>query len=180
MSIRQSIEEAIAGGRLFVFEPEFDSDELVRSLLLHPQLAADISERVEEWGKRVGRLQADFESFVKGEHISLSVTPFEHKAATMGLMEPTADGTWEIRSRDPKPGLRVFGKFSGADTFVALSWQPRSVRFGRKHPLGYRHSLEYQLALIETNERWNVAVPDLIPLTGGNYRDYVSKNSSEV
>lgn len=99
MSIRQSIEDAIAGGRLLVFEPEFDSDELVRSLLLHPQLAADIRERVEEWGRRVGRLQGDLESFVKGEHISLSMTPFEHKTAYMGLMDPIADGIWEIRSR---------------------------------------------------------------------------------
>lgn len=180
MSIRQRIEDAIAEARLLVFEPEFDSDESVRSLLLHPQLKADISERVEEWGRRVGRLQADFESFVKGEHISLSMTPFEHKTATMGLLAPTADGTWEVRSRDPKPGLRVFGKFPCADTFVALSWEPRSVRFGRKQPLGDRLSLEYQLALIETNELWNTALPDLAPLTGGNYRDYVSKNSSEV
>ena len=180
MSIRHSIEVAIAEGRLLVFEPEFDSDELVRSLLLHPQLAADISERAEEWGRRVGRLQADLESFVKGEHTSLSMTPFEHKTASMGLMDPIEDGTWEIRSRDPKPGLRVFGKFPCADTFVALSWQPRSVRFGRKNPLGNRYSLEYQFALIEANERWNSALPNLTPLTGGNYRAYVSKNSSEV
>ena len=180
MSIQHSIEDAIAEGRLLVFEPEFDSDELVRSLLLHPQLESDISERVEEWGRRVGRLRADFESFVKGEHISLSMTPFEHKTATMGLMAPTADGIWEIRSRDPKPGLRVFGKFPCADTFVALDWEPRSVRFGRKEPLGTRFSLEYQLALLETNKRWNIALPDLAPLLEGNYRDYVSKNSSEV
>ena len=180
MSIRQSIEDAIATGRLVVFEPEFDSDELVRSLLLHPQLEADISERVEEWGKRVGRLQADFESFIRGDHISLSMIPFEHKTATMGLMEPVADGTWEIRSRDPKPGLRVFGKFLCADTFVALSWQPRSRRLGSKLPLGHRQSLEYQFALIEANDRWKTSLPDLAPLTGGNYRDYVSKNSSEV
>ena len=180
MSIQRSIEDAIAGGRLLVFEPEFDSDELVRSLLLHPQLAADIREQVEEWGRHVGRLRGDLESFVKGQHISLSMTPFEHRVAYMGLMDPIADGIWEIRSRDPKPGLRVFGKFPCADMFVALSWNPRSVRLGRKKPLGDRRSVEYQLALIETNERWNVALPGLAPLTGGNYRDYVSENSSEV
>lgn len=180
MSIRQRIEAAIAEGKLLVFEPEFESDELVRSLFLHPQLEADISERVQEWGRRVGRLQADFESFVKGDHISLSMTPFEHKTAFMGLMDPIKDGTWEIRSRDPKPGLRIFGKFPCADAFVALHWEPRSVRFGRRKPLGDRHSLQYQLALIETNTRWSVALPGLAPLVEGNYRDYVSTNSSEV
>ena len=180
MSIERSIEDAISVGRLRVFVPEFDSDEVVRSVLLHPQLVADISERMEEWGKRVGRLQGDFEAFLKGEHITLSMTPFEHKNAFMGLMDPAADGTWEIRSRDPNPGLRVFGRFPRADTFVALTWEPRSVRFGGKNPLGGRHSLEYQLALIETHERWNAALPDVVPLRGGIYRDYVSKNSSEV
>ena len=160
--------------------PEFDSDEVVRSILLHPQLKADISERIETWGSRVGRLQGDFESFIKGEHITLSMTPFQHKTAFMGLMDPIAEGTWEIRSRDPNPGLRVFGKFPCADTFVALTWEPRSVSLGRKRPLGDRHSLEYQVALIETNQRWQRALPGLEPLTGGTYRDYVSENSSPV
>ncbi len=180
MSIKRSIEDAISAGCLCVFVPEFDSDNVVRSVLLHPELVADISERVEEWGKRVGRLQGDFETFVKGEHIALSMTPFEHKNAFMGLMDPVTDGTWEIRSRDPNPGLRVFGKFPCTDTFVGLTWQPRSVRFRGKDPLRSRHSLEYQLALIETNERWNAALPDVAPLTGGSYRDYVSENSSKV
>ena len=180
MSIGRSIENAISAGRLRVFVPEFDSDELVRSILLHPQLAAQISERAEAWGKRVGLLQGDFESFVRGQHIALSMTPFEHRSAFMGLMDPAADGTWEIRSRDPNPGLRVFGKFPCADTFVALSWEPRSVYFGGKRSLGVRHSLEYQFALIETNDRWNAVLPDVIPLIGGTYCDYVSENFSEV
>lgn len=167
-------------GRLCAFVPEFDSDELVRSVLLHPQLAEDISGRVEAWGRRVGRLQGDLESFVKGEHVALSMTPFDHKNAFLGLMDPATDGTWEIRSRDPNPGLRVFGKFPCTDTFVALSWEPRSVRFGGRSPLGARRSLEYQLALIETDKRWNGALPGAVPLTGGSYRDYVSNNSSEV
>ena len=180
MSIQQNIEDAISVGRLLVFVLEFDSDEVVRPVLLHPRLADAISEGVEKWGRRVGRLKGDFESFVKGEHMALSMTPFEHKTAFMGLMDPITDGTWEIRSRDPKPGLRVFGKFACTDTFVALSWEPRSVRFGRKSPLGDRHSQEYEFALIEANERWNAALPNLAPLTGGNYRDYVSENSTEV
>ncbi len=180
MSIAESIEAAIVTGRLRAFVPEFDSDEAVRSVLLHPRLADDISERVEAWGRRVGRLQGDLESFVKGEHVTLSMTPFEHGSAFLALMDPPADGTWEIRSRDPNPGLRVFGRFPCADTFVALSWEPRSVRFGGRRPLGKRDSLEYELALIETNERWNAALPGAVPLTGGSCRDYVSTNSSEI
>ena len=180
MSIVDSIAVAVSAGRLLVLELEFGSDEAVRTVLLHPRLAADIREQVQAWGRRVGQLRGDLESFVRGQHISLSMTPFQHKTATMGLMAPTADGTWEVRCRDPAPGLRVFGKFPCADTFVALSWEPRSVSFGRKRPLGDRRSLEYDIALIEANERWNAVLPDVPPLTGGTYRDYVSENSSQV
>ena len=35
-------------------------------------------------------------------------------------------------------------------------------------------------ALIETNDRWNAVLPDVIPLIGGTYCDYVSENFSEV
>ncbi len=180
MSTVRSIEDAIATGRLRELVLEFDSDEAVRSVLLHPRLAEDIAGRVEAWGRRVGRLQGDLESFVKGEHVALSMTPFEHGNAFLALMDPVTDGTWEIRSRDPDPGLRVFGRFPCADTFVALSWEPRSVRFGGRNPLGKRDSPEYQFALIETHERWIAALPGVVPLTGGRCREYVSTNSSEV
>ena len=159
---------------------EFDSDDAVRYILLHPQLAADMKEQVEEWGRRVGQIQGDLESFVRGEHISLSMIPYKHKTATMGLMSPPTDGTWEFRCRIPRPALRVFGKFPCPDKFVALNWELRSKGIGRKRPLGDRHSLEFEFALIEANERWNYALPDVEQLTGGDYRDYVSENSSQV
>jgi len=98
----------------------------------------------------------------------------------MGLLDPASEGTWEIRSCDPNPGLRVFGKFAYVDTFVALNWEPRSVWVAQKRPLGTGKSLEYQIAMIEANQRWDAVLPDLTPLTGGRYIDYVSKNSSEV
>lgn len=180
MSIAESIAAAISGGRLLVLDLEFDSDQAVRSVLLHPQLAADMKEQAEEWGRRVGQIQGDLESFVKGEHMSLSMMPRKHKTATMGLMSPATDGIWEFRCRVPRPGLRVFGKFPCTDKFVALNWEPRSIGIGRRRPLGHGRSLEFELALIEANERWDYALPDVTPLTGGNYRDYVSENSSQT
>ena len=71
-------------------------------------------------------------------------------------------------------------KFPCPDKFVALNWELRSKGIGRRPPLGDRHSLEFELALIEANERWNYALPDVEQLTGGDYRDYVSENSSQV
>tara|TARA_R110000787_G_scaffold16251_2_gene49509 strand:- start:555 stop:1097 length:543 start_codon:yes stop_codon:yes gene_type:complete len=180
MSIDRRIKDAIDGGGLVVFEPEFASDRPDRRLFLHAKLATEIAEGVDEWGRRVGRLQSDFEKFVMGQHVTLSMTPFQHKAAYMGLLDPASEGIWEIRSVDPKPGLRVFGKFPSMDTFVALNWEPRSKKFGGKKPLGAGKSLEYQIAMIEADQRWNEVLPGLLPLTGGDFDDYVSKNSSRV
>lgn len=180
MSIRLRLEEAVAAGRLVVFTPEFNSDPNERWLFLHATLVTELADLARDWGSRVGRLEADFEMFVKGEHISMSMVPFEHKAAYMGLLSPEEDGTWELRSRDPNPGLRIFGRFAWADHFVALNWEPRSVKFGEKRPLGDGRSLQYELAMLETASRWNAALPELNPLIGGSFRDYVSKNSSEV
>lgn len=180
MSIDRKILEALSSGRLIRFQMEYPSDSQERRLFLHPTLAKEIADRAEDWGKRVGRLEADFENFARGQHIALSLTPYKHRSAYMGLLDPPTDGTWEIRSRDPNPGLRVFGKFPCIDTFVALNWEPRSVPFGGKKELGDGRSLQYQLAMIEANQRWASSLPDLKPLTGDNAGEYVSKNFSQV
>ena len=54
----------------------------------------------------------------------------------MGLLAPREDAFWDIRSRDPRPGLRVIGHFAETDVFVALVWRPRSVVFEGRLPLG--------------------------------------------
>lgn len=180
MSIHGRIQQAVTVGRLVEFSLEFDSDVRARALYLHPELSNEIQAKGSAYDKRLGRLQADFELFVTGQYVAMSMTPYEHKAAFMGLLHPPSDGTWEIRSRDPKPGIRVFGKFPCADVFVALTWEPRSVPFRGKKPLGDRNSLEYQIALIEANQRWVETFPGLGPLIGESHLDYVSQNSGQV
>lgn len=38
----------------------------------------------------------------------------------MSRLDPERNEVWEIRCRDPKPGLRIFGSFIAKDQFVAL------------------------------------------------------------
>ena len=92
-------------------------------VLLHPRLEDAISEGVEEWGRRVGRLKGDFESFVKGEHMALSMTPFEHKTAFMGANGPNYG--WYLGNQKPRP-----------KTWLAGLWKVRLYRHIRGPQLG--------------------------------------------
>jgi hypothetical protein len=155
--------------------PVFDSDPVKRVILLHPELASLLDDP--QGGNRVQRLRADLETFVKGEELALSAVPYEHKNAYLGLLAPESDGTWEIHSRDPAPGMRVLGRFAQKDCFVALGWRLRSRRDPRwpdQRALGGRNSLEYQLAQIEVEQRWSELFPEHKALAGSDISELLS------
>lgn len=167
--------------RLFKLERTFASDPGSRVMLLHPELATLLEEGLTD--QRIGRLQADLEMFVMGQELALSTVPYEHRTAYMGLLAPEAEGTWEIRSRDPKPGMRVFGRFVQKDCFVALGWGLRSrpdARWPHKQPLGDRNSLQYQLCQIEVLQRWAELFPGHDPLTGSDIDELLSEKYHPV
>jgi hypothetical protein len=56
----------------------------------------------------------------------------------MSRLDPEPDEIWEIRVRDPKPGLRIFGSFIKQDEFVALTAAPHEC--------------------LDTEEDWNRAI----------------------
>lgn len=126
--------------------------------------------------RRAYRLRADLESFVRGQVVALSLTPYAHKSAYMGLLAPTRDAFWDIRSRDPKPGLRVIGHFAEPDVFVALVWRPRSVVFEGRLPLGDVEGPNWDAAKSECREQWKALFPNHTPLIGETIGDYISEN----
>lgn len=76
---------------------------------------------------RSGRLWNDFDRFIEGRLISVSLDrPYSKPKTTyMARLDPPEDDVIEIRSRDPKPGIRVFGRFADKDVYVALNWEYR-------------------------------------------------------
>ncbi len=181
MSIRDEINNWIDGGRLFLLGRALESDPVERNLLI----SSEIKELVdgpwidETMSKRCGQLRANMEVFMGGELIPVCLNPFQAKAAYMGLLDPVGDGIFDIRSRDPKPGLRVFGAFAETDTFIALTWCPRSVAvsWAGKKPLGDRDSREFRDAILECKTAWRRFFPTYPPVTGDNLRDYISNNA---
>lgn len=149
---------------MVALRPALDSDPVKRTMLLHPDLAALLGNLQDT---RLQRLRGDLEMFIKGEELAVSMTPHEHKTAYMGLLAPETEGTWDIRSRDPEPGMRVFGRFVDRDAFVALEWALRSRRDPRwpeKQPLGSGKSLQYHYTQLEVIQRWNEMFPNWQPL----------------
>ena len=99
----------------------------------------------------------------------------------MGRLEPISSGSWDVRSRDPKPGIRVFGAFAATDLFVALDWRPRSRRIAGfdKKPL-LDDEIEWQLAMLEAEQRWDNILPRLPRIVGKHVSDYVSEAAHSV
>ena len=117
---------------------------------------------------------------MKGDKIGLCLIPYEHATAYMGRLDSPEDEVWDIRSRDPNPGLRVFGRFAEIDTFVALNWDPRSVEWHSRHPLVDRDSLYWHFAIIECQNKWKALFPNDNPIHGKDIHDYVSSNVFSV
>jgi hypothetical protein len=162
MSIREVISARVAEGALVELKPALPSDPHRR----HMFLSQEINELVagpwkdQKWANRCNRLKANLEEFVKGEILPVSLTPYAHDAAYMGRLDRPIDEVWDIRSRDPRPGMRVLGRFSEFNTFVALHW-------GLRKDFPDRQS--WRFAIAKTKGRWNrLLSPYDPPFYGGS------------
>jgi hypothetical protein len=129
MSIHDEIKYWLDRGVLFQVFPTLPGSPVDRVLIAN----ADVNRLIvgpwkdEAEQIRSGRLWADFDRFVEGRLISVSLeTPYtKPKTTYMARLDPPREDVFEIRSRDPKPGIRVFGRFADKDVFVALNWRYR-------------------------------------------------------
>ena len=146
MSIRAAIKRHVKAGRLSGLEMSVPGDAAKRGLYLSP----DVQELLDgPWisprcAQRVNRLRADLEAFVKEEPVIACLDPFEAEDAFFGRLDRPDDEVWDVRSRDPKPGLRLFGRFACPDIFVAFTWAPRSVQWNGREPMGDRYDPRWE------------------------------------
>lgn len=166
-----------------MYLPIMEGDPIERVMLIETEVTEllDGPYQSVHHARRIGRLRADLESFVMGEEITLSFTPYEHGSAYMGLLDPKGQATWDIRSRDPEPGLRVFGRFACPDVFVALTWSPRSKEVGwSRKPALEDIPLMWRIQILDCDQKWNSILPGLVPVSGDEVERYVTANVSVV
>lgn len=177
MSICDELQIAIDSGALAPLPMHLESDAQDRTILLSKEIQQLVcgpylsnSHEV-----RAARLWADLESFVRGEAVSMCLTPKKAKTANFGLLGPTGSATWDFRSRSPSPSLRVLGHFAQIDTFVALTWWPKRVQvdWSSKMPIG-DDDMAWRIAIHECNQRWFEVLPNSVPLSGLKGENYVS------
>lgn len=178
MSIREVIKARIEEGRLFHLRPVMADDPVRRHMFITEEvrLLLDGPWTNSRMQARCGFLRGNLESFIKGEVISASLSLDKKADAFMGRLQPAEDETWDIRSRKPKPGLRVLGRFSEQDHFIAIMCCPRSVSvdwFSRDF-LGDGDSKEWRDAIQQCKAVWRQLFEPYDPYSGDKINDYIS------
>jgi hypothetical protein len=169
MLIREFINARLSDGLLSLVVPRLAGDAVRRTMLISTEVNSfltgpwdsEVSER------KANRLRADLEGFVSGEWISICMTPRTAETAYMARLHPVGNGLWDIRSRDPRPGVRVVGGFTEPDVFVGLVWDYRK---------NLRTENEWEMIIQRCQQQWRRLFPDLQPHTGQHAHDFISEH----
>jgi hypothetical protein len=102
-----------------------------------------------KWEKRWSVAWQTLDDFINGlprDRIFVRSAPRKKSSAFMSQLDPEKDEIWEMRCRDPKPGLRIFGSFIAQDIFVALTAAPHECLSSEE---------DWNRAIREYKEEWN-------------------------
>ena len=178
-SFRELCRTHVASRRLFTLEFRLPGPAMERTLLLSPEVASLVFGPWPESpaGERCASLRATLEGFIAGNAISVCWPPFVGRSYhQVGRLSPVELGVWDIRSVEPKPGLRVMFCLGERDVAVALVCSPRSVVVDwlDRSPLGPRHSRAWRDIIRETREFWDELFPTHRPLIGETLDECIS------
>jgi hypothetical protein len=176
MSIRDQIFSLCAGndGRLVLVTPLLPVSHpraIYATKELSDDIAAGATQTVGSTAYRIGLLRTDLDWFSAGELITVGYG--KEDACRMKPLDPRNEEVWELRSRDPKPALRVFGRFAEPDVFIATHMAWRDV-------LGGWDSWEWAAEIRRCKAIWRQLFPTYPPHSGGNVRDYITNNVIEI
>ena len=159
MSITEAIWEQLNKKTIVELRPYIPTEKKLRAMYietaLHEEITRDRDNDKET--ERFARLEADLQVFLTSPTIDSSYL--------FGLSPPGKE-VWEIRSKRPRPSIRIFGRFSGKDSFVATHYVKRSL-------LGGWNTLEWKEEIRKSRQIWNRLFPGYRP-QGGEIHDLVS------
>jgi hypothetical protein len=117
---------------------------------------------------QVGMLRADLDRFLEESLIIVGHRRSRH--AYMKRLDPGRDEVWEIRSRDPQPEFRLFGRFAETDVFVGTRCLDRDY-------LGAENSREWRDEMVRCGTDWRNLFSPYRPLTNRPLHEYISTNA---
>lgn len=167
MSIRDQIAHLTEIGSLVHLVPKRKGAGVPRVVLLDRGLHEAIVQPEPNKAERMGRLRADLDHFTTGGFIV--VGKGRQNECFLKLLSPVADGICELRSRNPKPSLRLLGGFAEIDVFVGMSIHDRN-------DLGAEGSREWRDAIVSVKSAWSRSFISYPRVSGGTFNDYLSRS----
>jgi hypothetical protein len=121
-------------------------------------------------GTRFANARSAMDNFTEGYHVTVAEHP-RHKEwhAAIARVDPVGEEVWDFRCLDPNPGIRVFGRFSEPDVFIALCWAFREDLNGDE---------DWLYEIKRSVDKWKILFGELKPFVGNGYSEYVTFNSS--
>lgn len=169
MLTRPFINTWLKDGTLVPVVPRVAGDPIGRALLVSKEINAFLSgpwdDRAAE--RKANRLQTDLEQFVIDAWITVCMVPRRAKSAYMAVLDTPEDGVWDIRSRDPKPAIRIVGCFAEVDVFVGLTWDYR---------INLTTELQWKQIINRCQSQWRTLFPAIKPHTGEKVHEFISRN----
>lgn len=162
MSIRAEIISRVYEGRLVQFTQAIRRLPDQREIYLPPDIKETITNPNVD--RRFGRAQAMLEAFVRGDVFVVRLPPKKNVTAMMALLDPMEDDVWEFRIREPKPGLRIFGRFAEKDIFIGTHCYVRDELPKDK----WAHQIKL------CRHEWKLLFPAYPALSGSNVHDFIS------
>ncbi len=167
MSIRDFITSCLARNDLIHVRPALPFIPQLRSVYASQTVAAKL---LGPWpddkiGIRLGRARAAVDAFISGNRIAVRMPPSRDISALIALLDKAEEEVWEIRARDPKPGVRIFGRFSEKNVFIALD-------------IAFKEDIEnfadYSPWISACKREWAKCFATYPPHTGSSADDYIS------
>lgn len=84
-----------------------------------------------------------------------------------------APRVWEIRTRQPRPGYRLFGMFAETDIFIGTNYSDRLS-------LGNERSTEFKAAIRASKASWRSLFNTYPPKVGDSVTDYIKENVTDA
>lgn len=123
MSIRAKIAELVVAERLVQWMPEH-GEEHRRHLFLSPEVAREMDPSVwldQQMAIRFGELAADFNRFTSDPVLPVGMDPYrKDKSAFLARVHPVEARVWSLRSRAPRPSIRLVGLFAEKDVLILI------------------------------------------------------------
>ena len=125
MSIRETLRFRCDEGRLLRLSPMIDGLPEPRVIYVTEEVNGLFEKPDHDSNTEfaIGQLRSNLDTFITGGRILIGGV--KSKLAYMKRLLPVEENVWEIRSTDPKPGTRAFGRFIEQDVFVIFSVRHR-------------------------------------------------------